>query len=220
MKKILAFNGSPRPQGNTSHLLRSFTEGASANTNRIEVFHPHEMNIEHCHGCLRCNVLKRCSLSGDEWESLSRKIMDADILVFAFPIYFLHMPGPMKTVIDRFRSFNHIQITRNGLIHTPWNEWKKDFVLLLSMGSPDDSHADPVIRLFEYIIRALGSENRLHIKKATRLAVVKQVLKEEDELNRLYEKMNLPRELAYSDAQKNRNVLRECRDLGTDLSGA
>lgn len=219
-KKVLAFNGSPRPQGNTGHLLHSFIEGARKNTGQIEEVRPHELNLEHCRGCLRCNVLKRCSISGDDWEELSGKILEADVLVFAAPVYFLHLPGPLKTLIDRFRSFNHVQITETGLIHTPWNEWRKDFVLIHSMGSPDGSHADPVIDLFRYIISALGSKNRLHVIKATRLAVVNQVIKSEDELQALYEKMKLPENLAKVDYLRNQKILNECMELGMELTGS
>lgn len=218
MKKILAINGSPRPQGNTTFLLQHFMEGASQHSNQLEVFHPHELNLEHCHGCLRCNVLKRCSIYGDDWEELSGKILDADVLVFACPIYFHHLPAPVKMMLDRFRSFNNVQITEKGLIHTPWQEWKKDFVLLLSMGSPDDADAEPVVDLFKYVTSILGSENRLHVIKATRLAVTKQVVKSKDELRTLYDKLKLPAELVEEDYTSNRKILDDCLRLGRDLT--
>lgn len=219
MKKILAFNGSPRSQGNTSYLLQHFLDGTGHHPETLEVIHPHELNLEYCHGCLRCNVLRRCSISGDDWEQISGRILEADVLVFASPIYFHHLPGPLKILLDRFRSFNHVQITESGLKHTPWHEWKKDFVLLLCMGSPDDSDADPVIDLFRFVTSILGSGNRLHVIKATRLAVAKQVIKDRDELRILYEKLKLPADLAEKDHQKNKSVLAECKRLGNQLSG-
>jgi putative NADPH-quinone reductase len=219
MRKILAFNGSPRPVGNTSCLLEAFMEGAGRHTQELEVIHPHEISLEHCHGCLRCNVLRRCSITGDDWEQISRKIIEADVLVFASPIYFHHLPGPLKVLLDRFRSFNHVQITESGLKHTPWHEWNKDFVLLLCMGSPDDADADPVIDLFRFVTSILGSGNRLHVIKATRLAMAKQVIKKEEELLILYEKLKLPVHLAETDHRKNRKVLADCRKLGTEMAG-
>ena len=219
MKKILAFNGSPRPGSNTSYLLEQFLDGASQHSEIPEVIRPHELNLEHCHGCLRCNVLRRCSISGDDWEQISGRILEADVLVFASPIYFHHLPGPVKTLLDRFRSFNHVQITESGLKHTPWQEWKKDFVLLLCMGSPDDSDAQPLVDLFSFVTTILGSGNRLHVIKATRLAMAKQVIKSEDELRVLYDKLKLPPELAFEDHQRNMQVLEACRNLGTELSG-
>jgi hypothetical protein len=75
--------------------------------------------------------------------------------------------------LDRFRPFNHVQITETGLEHTPWQEWKKDFVLLLTMGSPDPSDAKPVIDLFDFVKSILGHGNKLHVITATRVAVAR-----------------------------------------------
>ena len=121
-------------------------------------------------------------------------------------------------VIDRFRSFHHVQITEEGLIHTPWQEWKKDFVLILTMGTPDPVDAKPIIELFQFMTELLGSDNKLHVITATRLAVVKQVVKTEDELSALYEKLLLPVNLVTPDHLHNRELLNRCRELGKKLS--
>ena len=218
MKKVLAFNGSPRENGNTSLLLDSFIDGARESTDQVEVLFPHKLNIDHCRGCLRCNVLKRCSISGDDWMDLSQKILDSDVLVFAAPIYFHHLPGPVKVMLDRFRSFNHVQITETGLKHTPWQEWNKDFVLLLSMGSPDPSDAKPVIELFDFVKSILGHGNKLHVITATRVAVARQISKSKDDLSALYEKLKLPQGLVEEDYLRNMDILEDTRSLGSSLS--
>lgn len=53
MRKKLEFNASPRPHGNTSYLLEQFRDGAAHHSRHLEVIHPHELNLEHCHGCLQ-----------------------------------------------------------------------------------------------------------------------------------------------------------------------
>ena len=153
MKKIVAFNGSARVNGNTHFLLKSFLEGAEKSGAEIEKVNAHEINLDYCTGCLRCNLIKRCSIRGDEWNELSAKILESDVLVFATPIYFHHVSGQLKKIIDRFRSFVHVQITESGLKHTPHLEWDKDFVLLMSLGSSSDADAKPVIELFKYILK-------------------------------------------------------------------
>ncbi|MFK5949402.1 MAG: flavodoxin family protein [Methylococcales bacterium] len=218
MKKILILDGSTRKMGNTSILLHHFIDGAKNNTENIEQVQAKNIDIKYCNGCLRCNLIKRCSIRDDDWVDLSEKIDEADILVFASPIYFHYVSAPLKNIIDRFRSFIHVQITETGLIHTPFKKWNKDFVLLLSMGSSDDSDAQPVIDLFEYMKEVLGDENRLHVIKATRLAVIKQVQKTEKELKELYPKLQLDENLAENDFIKNREVLSQCFELGKKLS--
>lgn len=218
MKKILAINGSMRRNGNTSVLMQQFINGAKKNTNSAEEIIAQDINLEYCRGCLRCNLIGRCSISGDDWGKISSKILDADVIVFASPIYFHHVTAPLKKFIDRFRSFVHVQISESELIHTPWEQWNKDFVLLLCMGSSDVSDAMPVIELFRFIRSILGPDNRLHIITATRLAVLKQILKTEEELVTLYTKLNLPIHLAKGDFKKNQEVLEQCYQLGNTLT--
>jgi multimeric flavodoxin WrbA len=217
-RKILALNGSPRPSGNTVRLLEAFADGVEKQA-ELEIMATHDLDIRGCTGCLRCNVLKRCSLSGDGWPFLAQKILEAHVLVVAAPVYFHHLPASMKAVLDRFRSFAHVQITEHGLVHTPHQEWNKDFVLLLSQGSPDPSDAQPVIDLFTYICRIMGKGNRLHTCLGTRLAMVNQVSKSGEELEELYGRLGLPGSLAQGDHQRNRELLERCRTLGSSLSG-
>jgi multimeric flavodoxin WrbA len=217
-KKIVALNGSPRPAGNTTQLLNAFAEGAGENSVESQVYTSLTLNLKDCTGCLRCNVLKRCAVSGDEWAGLSTRILESDVLVFASPIYFHHLPASLKRVLDRFRSFAHVQISETGLVHTPHQEWKKDFVLILTMGSPHTSDAQPVIDLFRYICSIMGPKNRLHVITGTRLGTVNHVIKNEDELLELYRKLKLPEHLAGEDYVKNRELMEQCRRLGRTLS--
>jgi multimeric flavodoxin WrbA len=218
MKRILAINGSPRSAGNTSFMLNSFLSGARQQESEIEVIDAHHIQLDYCNGCLRCNLIKRCSISTDSWPDLSQKILDSDILVFASPIYFHHVSASVKKILDRFRSFFNVVITEQSLKHQPWQEWNKDFVLLLSMGSSDDEDAKPVINLFEYMIKILGVNNRLHVITGNRLAVIKQVGFSKDELEKLYIKLNLSAELAAKDSQINRELLNKCQTLGKTIT--
>lgn len=218
MKKILAFNGSARKFGNTWYLLQAFQKGVEKSGGCFEVIEAHKVNLEYCTGCLRCNLIKRCSIRDDQWNEMSNKILESDVLVFATPIYFHHVSAQLKKVIDRFRSFVHVQITETGLKHTPHTEWNKDFVLLLSLGSSSDEDAQPVIELFRYFVNMLGLQNRLHIITATRLGVVKQVVKTEEELSELYKKLGLSESLVEGDFEKNQEILKKCKEFGKKLS--
>ena len=218
MKKVLALNGSMRKYGNTSILLQHFLDGAKNLTGDIEEIIVRDINLEYCSGCLRCNLLGRCSLSEDDWPEISKKILNANVIVFASPIYFHHITASLKKIIERFRSFVHIQITETGLVHTPRQEWDKDIVLLLCMGSSDVSDASPVIDLFKFMKSILGPKNRLHIITATRLAVIKQVIKTEEDLRELYPKLGLQEKLAKEDFSKNQKVLKQCFELGRELA--
>jgi len=212
---ILAFNGSPRPHGNSSLLLNEFIKGAEQVGAKVETIVANKINIQHCQGCLKCNLIKRCSIRNDDWTQLSQKILAADTIVFSTPVYFHHLPSSLKAIIDRFRSFNHVQILENGLKHTPWVEWRKHFILLLSLGNPTAKDTEPIVDLFQFICNELGSNNTLTTVIGTRLAVNKQVVMKKDELNSLYGKLKIPRFLVEKDYERNQKLLKKCFVLGT-----
>ncbi|PLX09861.1 MAG: hypothetical protein C0596_00845 [Marinilabiliales bacterium] len=218
MKKVFAINGSPRANGNTKFLLESFIKGAETNNADIKQYNANDLDIKNCTGCLRCNLIKKCSLRNDDWNKISTEILESDIIVFASPVYFHHFPAPVKTILDRFRSFIKVQITEESIKHTPWHEWNKDFVLILSMGSSDVIDAEPIIELFEYITDILGPNNKLHVITANRLAVNKLITMNQNELETLYKKLEIPVRLAKKDAEINSKTLTKAFDLAKNLS--
>ena len=216
--KIAAFDGSPRPDGNSSIMLRTFINQAaeaSGRENEINayVFKTDKLDLKPCRGCLYCNAGKGCIIRSDQWEEISGRVLEADILVFSSPIYFHHTTSSMKRLIDRFRSFIHVQITEEGLIHTPYREWNKKIFLFTAHGSPDRLEAEPLDNLFRFIKNELGGNSSLDIINAVRLAVPGQILFEEGKLTKLYEKLEIPSHLAEADRKRNLAVLGEIKNL-------
>ncbi|MBC8180906.1 flavodoxin family protein [candidate division KSB1 bacterium] len=214
---ILAFIGSPRPKGNSTLLLNKFIKGAKESGATVETIDTNRINIKYCRGCLKCNLAKRCTIRNDDFEELSKKILTADTLVFSSPVYFHHLPAGLKAIIDRFRSFNHVQILEDGLKHTPWVDWRKNFILLLSLGKPSTEDTEPIVDLFNFICEELGSGNKLTTIIGTRLAVPKQVIMEKHDLITLYEKLKIPVHLVEKDYEKNQALLKECFELGKKI---
>lgn len=213
---ILTFNGSPRRNGNTSALLQEFMRGAREVGTPVEEIIAQNINLKYCTGCLKCNLLKQCAIRNDDWQDLSKKIIEADVLVFASPVYFHHLTAPLKKILDRFRSFMHVQIAEHGLKHTPWHHWQKNFVLLLCLGSSIEDDAQPIIDLFKFMVEVLGPENKLSSIVGTRLAVFNQVRMSQQELRTLYSKLNLPVSLVEEDYQRNQQLLQHCYELGKE----
>ncbi len=218
MKKIVCFTGSPRLSGNSTLLLNEFLAGIDKNYNQIEIIDPYKINVNPCKGCLRCNVLKRCSVESDDWKDISTKILKADILVFASPIYFHHFPAQLKLIIDRFRSFMNIKLTDEGLEHKPWVKWQKDFVLLLTLGSSNTSDTQPVIDLFEYITDVLGEDNKLYSIKVRRMVAPNQINKDIDFLEALYRKLGIDVKSAQKDFEENVIIKKRCAELARYLT--
>lgn len=214
---ILAINGSPRRKGNTSLMLSEFCRGAKEAGAIYEEIIADQLNLEYCRGCLRCNLIKRCSIKNDDWDILSKKILNTDVLVLGSPIYFHHFTAPLKKIIDRFRSFMHVQMTGTGLKHTPWHSWKKHFVLVLSLGHQTTGDAQPVVELLKFMITVLGPQNPLTTIIGTGLGKVNQVTMSRDQLLEFYNKIEMPEKLVESHYQRNQQVLNTCYQLGKKL---
>ncbi len=216
--KILALKGSPRARGNSTIMLNNFIRGCEESGFDINIFGPDDLNIFPCRGCLRCNLLKRCSIRGDDWQELSDLIIQSDIVAISSPVYFFNFPSELKKIIDRFRSFIEVRITENGLIHTPWTEWSKKFVVFLSMGSPDPNEGKSIADTMKFIVGELGDKNEIFIYNGTRLAVSGQIEFPLKKLENLYKKLAIPKELAGTDSEKNRILLKDIYNLGKKIS--
>lgn len=96
--KILVINGSPR-KGNTYACVNAFVEGAGAN-NQVEVIEADKLNISPCRGCGACESKNGC-VAKDDSNVVVDKVVAADMIVFASPIYWWGVTAQLKTVIDK-----------------------------------------------------------------------------------------------------------------------
>lgn len=215
--KVLAINGGPRKKGNSAVMLAQVLQGAEDAGLETETVIVKDIDIKSCRGCLRCNLVKRCAIRGDDWKNLSMKIMNSDVLVFSSPVYFHHVTGELKRVLDRFRSFVNVQVTEDGLKHVPWLKWHKRFILLMAQGSSNPMDADPAIDLFNFVTRILGPKNGLTCLLGTRLIVTDQLRMDLSALSDLYQKLDLPLRLVKKDYRSNQVLLKKCYDLGRSL---
>lgn len=100
MKKILIISTSLRRVSNSHELAKAFALGASEAGNEVELLTLHHKDIHFCIGCLSCVKTGKCVIKDDAPE-ITAKMHDADVLVFATPIYYYEMSGQMKTLLDR-----------------------------------------------------------------------------------------------------------------------
>lgn len=100
MKEVLIISSSPRKNGNSDILCDRFAEGAAESGHKTEKIFLASKNIGYCRGCGVCNTTHKCVQKDDMAEILD-KMVKADVIVFATPVYFYTMDGQMKTFIDR-----------------------------------------------------------------------------------------------------------------------
>ena len=99
--KIVVLNGSPRKGGNTEIMAQAFAEAARKNQNEVSVLDVASMNICGCLGCKYCWAHKGECVQKDDMGKVFAALADADVVVFASPIYWFDITAQMKTVIDR-----------------------------------------------------------------------------------------------------------------------
>ena len=99
-KKVFVISTSPRKGGNSDTLADAFVRGAREAGNDVEKVTLYDKAIGFCRGCLACQSTQRCVIH-DDADSIARKMLTADVLVFATPIYYYGMCGQMKTMLDR-----------------------------------------------------------------------------------------------------------------------
>jgi len=100
-KKILILSASPRIHGNSDLLCDQFAKGANEAGHEIETIHVHTKKIHYCTGCGTCvEGGKKCPQK-DDMPTILEKMIQADVIVMATPVYFYTMNGQMKTLIDR-----------------------------------------------------------------------------------------------------------------------
>jgi putative sterol carrier protein/FMN-dependent NADH-azoreductase len=103
-KKVVVLSASPREEkGYTDFYLKPFIEGIRKET-EIELIHLNKYKINSCTGCFSCwmNVPGQCIYQEkDDFHKLAEKMFEADLIVYAFPIYADGMPGILKNYFDR-----------------------------------------------------------------------------------------------------------------------
>lgn len=99
-KKVLILSSSPRKGGNSEKLAAAFAKGAQAAGHAVETIRLREKEYGFCRGCLACLKLGKCVIQDDAVE-IAAKAHDADVLVFATPVYYYCVSGQLKTMLDR-----------------------------------------------------------------------------------------------------------------------
>jgi len=101
--KILGIMGSPRKRGNTDLLLDETLRGAKSQGADVEKLIVSELDISPCreiYGCLRDG---NCVID-DDMKQVYVKLMEADHIILASPMFFYGLTSQVKALIDRCQA--------------------------------------------------------------------------------------------------------------------
>jgi multimeric flavodoxin WrbA len=101
--KVVAFNGSPRKDGNTAILIRHVFAGLEKEGIETEMVQLAGHRLRGCLACFQCfaNADRRCVQKGDALNTYIEKMVAAEGIVLGSPVYVASVPAEMKALIDR-----------------------------------------------------------------------------------------------------------------------
>lgn len=145
-KKVLILSGSPRKGGNSDLLCDEFLRGARESGNEVEKIFLRSKKVAPCNACYACKN-GPCAIKDDMAEILE-KMLAADVIVMASPVYFYSIDAQMKAVIDR-------TVAR-------WLEFEnKEFYYIMTAAETGDTVMDCTLECFRGLAACLkGSQEK------------------------------------------------------------
>ncbi|MEY8001294.1 flavodoxin family protein [Clostridium sp. Mt-5] len=101
--KVVAFNGSPKKNGNTYEAIKAVAAELKKENIEVEVVHVGNKVIRGCLACGGCskNMNERCVIENDEVNDWIQKMKEADGIILASPVHYSAIAGTMKSFLDR-----------------------------------------------------------------------------------------------------------------------
>ena len=128
----MILEGSPCRNGNSAILSGEFVRGAEEAGCSVEKVQIAGKKIAGCLGCNACYRNGGVCVQKDDMVEIREKMLAADVIVLASPIYFYSMTAQMKAVMDRSYAF-YQQLAG------------KTFYFLITCGAPDAAFTETML---------------------------------------------------------------------------
>lgn len=173
-KKVLIISSSYRKNGNSETLAKEFERGANESGNKTEMIYLRNYKIDFCRGCLACQQGVECPIQ-DGIRDIMEKVKNAEVLVFATPIYYYCISGQLKTLLDRLNP-----------LYGKDNKFKE--VYLLATATDENPEAMEVAKKeIEGWIECFEGVELKSVLRGTGCTLVGDVRKDKDLLNIAYD---------------------------------
>ncbi|MCM1194231.1 MAG: flavodoxin family protein [Acetatifactor muris] len=139
--KVIAVSASPRSGGNSDVLCDQFLKGAAETGHETEKISIGSGTIHPCMACYGCRKTKTC-VQDDGMGEILERLIEADVIILAAPVYFYSMNAQMKAFIDR--CLPRYQEIRD-----------KAFYYIITAADPQHSAADETIAGLRGYLRCL-----------------------------------------------------------------
>ncbi|EFV78379.1 MULTISPECIES: flavodoxin family protein [Cytobacillus] len=144
--KVLALLGSTRENGNSEFLAKKIVEGTEHTLVQLSEMHI-EPIIDKRHAAGGFSPVK------DDYEQLIQHMLSHDVFLFATPLYWYGMSGPMKDFFDRWSQY-----LRDERFNLKEELAKKKAYVVITGGSSAKVKGLPLVQQFQYIFEFVGME--------------------------------------------------------------
>ena len=103
--KIVSLFGSPRTNGNTATLAKTFNKAAKELGADVQTFFLNKLDAKGCQACDACKTKTDHCVIEDDLAEVLESVKNADVLVAATPIYFADVSAQFKIFVDRCYSY-------------------------------------------------------------------------------------------------------------------
>lgn len=151
--KIIALHGNPQPIRQTEIILDKYLDGLKTIYNEAEVtrFNTQTLTLMPCERCDACKTgrIEDCIIK-DDMTFIYNIIRESDLLIFSFPIIWSHLPGKMKSFIDRFHALDLDEFVSRRRKLAVLATYQEDNI--------DMSGYNEVIKTFRFIAKRMNLE--------------------------------------------------------------
>ena len=151
--RIMTILGSPRRQGNTAKVLGWMDEHFQADGHEVDSANILDFHVQGCGECMACKkgTIELCSI-GDDANALYRRMVAADLVLIAAPVFCWGFPAQIKGLLDRMYCMMDFDGERPN---APRLHGKR-MALLLTGGGEEANNADLVIPGFQNLVKWLN----------------------------------------------------------------
>jgi putative sterol carrier protein/NAD(P)H-dependent FMN reductase len=151
--KIVAINGSPHKGiGNTNMMIEMLRPTLEAEGFDLEVIELADQEIDYCTGCALCLEKGKCWIPDDQ-RGIVERLLAADGIILASPVYFFHVTAQMKTFLDRSLPWGH----------KPRGTWKPGLAISVAAAFSE-------VEVANYLAKVLGVYGAFSVGTLTGLA--------------------------------------------------
>lgn len=177
--KVLALNGSLRgAKGVTYKILQSMGEGVEIAGDTWNVINLSELKIESCRACNHCQRTRmyKCIFDSiDDTEKVFSQMVDADILIYASPVYLFGISSLLKRLIEKIHSrapVEEILLTKSGLFFHATDRLLsgKPFISLVVCDNVENLTVRNTKEYFRIFGRFMDAPHRAHLERRSAAA--------------------------------------------------